>query len=80
MFRGTLKYPGGVYDSIVTSLGADANAFTDDDITAFHLNFAAEDLEKVIDIESDRFQHLHYELPDFQTEAGAIYASTGERD
>lgn len=73
MFRGTLKYPGGVYDSIVTSLGADANAFTDDDITAFHLNFAAEDLEKVIDIESDRFQHLHYELPDFQTEAGAIY-------
>lgn len=73
MFRGTKKYPGPMYDSIVTSIGASANAFTSDDITAYHLNFAAEDLEKVIDIESDRFQNLHYEQSDFQTEAGAIY-------
>ncbi len=73
MFRGTKKYPGPVYDSIVTSIGASANAFTSDDITAYHLNFAAEDLEKVIEIESDRFQNLHYEKPDFQNEAGAIY-------
>ncbi len=73
MFRGTKKYPGPVYDSIVTSIGASANAFTSDDITAYHLNFAAEDLEKVIEVESDRFQNLHYELPAFQTESGAIY-------
>jgi len=73
MFRGTKKYPGAMYDSIVTSIGADANAFTSDDITAYHLKFATEDLEKVIDVESDRFQNLHYELADFQTEAGAIY-------
>jgi zinc protease len=73
MFRGTKKYPAGVYDSIVTSIGASANAYTDDDLTAYHLNFAADDLEKVIDIESDRFQNLHYEEPEFQTEAGAIY-------
>jgi len=73
MFRGTKKFPAPVYDSIVTSIGASANAFTDDDITAYHLNFAAEDLEKVAEIESDRFQHLQYDLPGFQTEAGAIY-------
>jgi zinc protease len=73
MFRGTKKYPGPVYDSIVTSIGASANAFTSDDITAYHLNFAVEDLEKVIEVESDRFQNLHYELPAFQTESGAIY-------
>jgi zinc protease len=73
MFRGTEKYPGPVYDSIVTSIGASANAFTSDDITAYHLNFAAENLEKVIEIESDRFQNLHYDLPGFQTESGAIY-------
>lgn len=73
MFRGTKKYPGPIYDSIVTSIGASANAYTSDDITAFHLNFAAEDLEKVIEVESDRFQNLHYELPAFQTESGAIY-------
>jgi len=73
MFRGTKKYPEQVYDSIVTSIGASANAYTSDDITAYHLNFAAEDLGKVIEIESDRFQNLFYDLPAFQTEAGAIY-------
>ncbi len=73
MFRGTKKYPGPVYDRIVTSLGADANAFTTDDFTAYHLQFAKEDLEKVIDIESDRFQNLDYPEAAFQTEAGAVY-------
>jgi zinc protease len=73
MFRGTKKYPADAYDRIMTSIGASANAFTSDDITAYHLNFASEDLEQVVDIESDRFQNLDYAKPDFQTEAGAIY-------
>ena len=73
MFRGTKKYPGPVYDSVMTSIGADANAYTTDDLTAYHLNFAKEDLEKVIEMESDRFQNLQYEKPAFQTEAGAVY-------
>jgi zinc protease len=73
MFRGTKKYPGPVYDSIVTSIGADANAYTTDDYTCYHMNFAKEDLEKVIEIESDRFQNLSYAEQAFQTEAGAVY-------
>jgi zinc protease len=73
MFRGTKKYPGPVRDSIVTSIGAKTNAYTTDDYTAYHLNFAKEDLEKVIELESDRFQNLYYEKPAFQTEAGAVY-------
>jgi zinc protease len=73
MFRGTQKYPGPVYDRIVTAMGAKANAYTTDDYTAFHLNFAREDLPRVMEIESDRFQNLHYEKPAFQTEAGAVY-------
>ena len=73
MFRGTEKYPGPVYDSLVTSLGADANAYTTNDRTVYHLNFASEDLEKVIELEADRFQNLSYSKADFQTEAGAVY-------
>ncbi|MFN0156782.1 MAG: M16 family metallopeptidase [Bacteroidota bacterium] len=73
MFRGTKNYPGPVYDSIMTSVGADANAYTTDDYTAYHLNFAKDDLEKVIELESDRFQNLEYEKQGFQTEAGAVY-------
>ncbi|MFQ5767766.1 MAG: M16 family metallopeptidase, partial [Acidobacteriota bacterium] len=73
MFRGSEKYPGPVYDSIVTSMGADANAFTTDDLTAFHLSITREDLPKVIEIESDRFQHLKYNEAQFKTESGAVY-------
>ena len=73
MFRGTKRHPGPEYDRIVTTIGAQANAFTSDDLTVFHLTFAKEDLEKVIDIESDRFQNLSYSEPAFQTEAGAVY-------
>jgi len=73
MFRGTKRYPGPVYDSLITSIGASANAYTTDDYTAFHLNFAKTDLAKVMELESDRFENLDYEKPAFQTEAGAVY-------
>jgi len=73
MFRGTKKYPASVYDSVITSIGASANAYTTDDYTAYHLTFAKEDLATVIEMESDRFQNLSYEKPAFQTEAGAVY-------
>ncbi len=73
MFRGTKKYPGPVRDSIITSIGASGNAYTSDDITAYYLNFAKDDLERVIELESDRFQNLSYEESVFQTEAGAVY-------
>lgn len=73
MFRGTKKYPGPEYDRLVTSMGAHSNAATTDDFTMYHLTFPKEDLEKVIELESDRFQNLNYAEPAFQTEAGAIY-------
>jgi zinc protease len=73
MFRGSEKYPGPVYDRIVASMGADANAFTSDDLTAYHLGITREDLPTVIEIESDRFQNLTYGEAEFKTEAGAVY-------
>jgi zinc protease len=73
MFRGTERYPSEAYQRTLVELGADTNAFTTDDLTAFHLSVAAEDLERVMDLESDRFQRLHYSESDFETEAGAVY-------
>jgi len=73
MFRGTKTYPGPLYDSLMTSIGASTNAYTTDDYTAYHLNFAREDLELVVRLEADRFQNLSYERAAFQTEAGAVY-------
>jgi zinc protease len=73
MFRGTEKLPHGEYDKVVNGMGADANAFTTDDFTAYHLSFAKDDLPKVIEIEADRFQNLKYAEDAFKTESGAVY-------
>jgi zinc protease len=73
MFRGTERYPGPVYDRIMTSIGADANAYTTDDWTCYHINLAQADLARVIELEADRFQNLAYPEREFQTEAGAVY-------
>jgi zinc protease len=72
MFRGTEKYPAEVYNQIVSEMGADTNAYTTDDFTAFYLHFPGKYLEKVIDLQSDRFMNLKYALPAFQTEAKAV--------
>src|SRR5678815_1226634 len=43
MFRGTKKYPAAAYEAIITKIGANTNAYTTDDLTAYHLKFAKED-------------------------------------
>jgi zinc protease len=73
MFRGTERYPSDVYQRILTELGADGNAYTTDDLTAYHLSMTSADLERVIELESDRFQNLAYSEEDFKTESGAVY-------
>lgn len=73
MFFGTKTYPREAYAALVTEMGADSNAFTDHDETVYFLNVAAEDLDRVMEIESDRFKHLSYAEEPFQTEAGAVY-------
>jgi zinc protease len=73
MFRGTERYPPDEYNRIMTTIGANFNAYTTDDHTAYHAALAAEDLEQVMEIEADRFKNLSYAEREFQTEAGAVY-------
>ena len=72
MFRGTKAYPADVYGSIITKAGARQNAYTSDDLTNFHVTFAKEDLEKILEIEADRFKNLSYSEEAFKTEARAV--------
>jgi len=72
MFRGTEQYPADVYADIVKKAGADANAYTTDDYTNYHITFTKPDLEKMLEIEADRFQNLQYEEAAFRTEALAV--------
>lgn len=73
MFRGTEKFPASKYNEILTRMGADTNAYTTDDLTAYHMGIAAEDLEQAMELESDRFRNLAYGKSEFETEAGAVY-------
>jgi zinc protease len=72
MFRGTEKYSKDKYTDVLKSIGADNNAFTTDDYTAYHTLASAGALETIMDIESDRFINLKYSEEAFKTEAGAI--------
>src|SRR3954447_18554792 len=71
MFRGTEKYPQEKYNDVLKSLGADSNAFTNEDWTCYHMTIPASALAKAVEIEADRFQNLKYDEPSFQKEARA---------
>jgi zinc protease len=70
MFRGTEKYPN--FDEVMADMGASRNAFTSSDMTVYYAVAANSHLERMVDLESDRFMNLRYSEPDFRTEAGAV--------
>src|ERR1700728_3665479 len=72
MFRGTDKYSSEQYNDVLKSLGADSNAYTNNDWTCYHMTIPASALAKAIEIEADRFQNLKYDEPAFQKEARAV--------
>jgi zinc protease len=72
MFRGTDRYSKDAYNNVIKRLGADANAFTTDDQTIFHMVAPASQLPLIMDIESDRFKNLKYSQDAFRTEALAV--------
>jgi zinc protease len=72
MFRGTPAYSPEKYNEILTQAGARSNAYTTDDFTNYHTTFAKQDLETILKIEADRFQHLAYSVEPFKTESRAV--------
>jgi len=72
MFRGTPRNPQEQYNDKLKRLGADTNAFTTDDWTAYHSTLSSDALATVIELEADRFQNLAYDEPGFQKEARAV--------
>ena len=72
MFRGTEAYPQEKYNDVLKSLGADSNAYTNDDWTCYHMTIPATALATAVEIEADRFQNLKYDEPSFQKEARAV--------
>ena len=72
MFRGTPRFPGSARSDRLSALGFLENAFTTDDLTLYYCYGPSSSLDELVELEADRFQHLSYELPAFQTEARAV--------
>lgn len=58
MFNGAKKYGPKEFDRVLESSGGRSNAYTSNDFTVYHEDFAAESLETVLDLESDRMRSL----------------------
>jgi zinc protease len=72
MFRGTPQYPPAAYEDVLKNAGAASNASTWDDFTAYHTTLSKEDLDKMLRVEADRFEHLEYSPAVLRTESLAV--------
>lgn len=72
MFRGTAEFPAERYQAELQKAGAASNAYTSDDLTAYHTTFSKEDLPLILSMEADRFAHLAVPPELFKTETRAV--------
>jgi zinc protease len=70
MFRGTERFP--VFDDVISEMGAATNAYTWFDETVYHIVASSHHLDRIAEVEADRFRNLRYSEADFRTEAGAV--------
>src|SRR5262249_32568816 len=58
MFNGAAKYGPKKFDEVLESSGGRSNAYTNPDVTVYYEDFAADALDTVLDLESDRMRSL----------------------
>src|SRR5262249_43009876 len=75
MFKGTDKLMPGDIHRLTRKAGAHNNAYTTNDFTNYHFNFASDQWEAALKIEADRMRNLRIdEKHEFQQEKGAVIA------
>lgn len=73
MFKGTEKIMPGQIDRMTLRKGGANNAYTSEDYTIYHFDFAAEHWQEPLKIEADRMRNLRIdEKHEFQKEKGAV--------
>jgi zinc protease len=79
MFMGTDKMGPEEYSKIIQKNGGICNAYTSYDMTVFQEDFGKDQLESILDMESDRLQHLKINEKNFLTERSVIVEERGFR-
>jgi zinc protease len=73
MFKGTDKIMPGDIDRKTLQNGGANNAYTSEDLTNYHFDFASDRWEDALEIEADRMRNLRIdEKHEFQQEKGAV--------
>jgi len=72
MFKGTKKYPTGEFNRIIAENGAEDNAFTAQDYTAYYQIIATDRLEVAFELESDRVRNLTLPAEEFKKEIEVV--------
>jgi predicted Zn-dependent peptidase len=72
MFNGAAKYGPKEFDRVLESRGGHSNAYTSNDLTAYYEDFAAEALDVVVDLESDRMRSLRLTAESLEQEREVV--------
>ena len=72
MFKGTNKLGPGEFSSIVKKMGGTDNAFTGKDFTGYYQKVHNEDLERCIELESDRMINLKLDNNQIEKEINVV--------
>jgi zinc protease len=73
MFKGTKKLFPGDIDRLTQRNGGRNNAYTSEDMTVYHFDFAADRWEVALEIEADRMRNVQIDAKhEFEQEKGAV--------
>lgn len=73
MFKGTAKLKPGEIDRITFRAGGSNNAYTSNDLTAYHFTMPAGRWKDALEVEADRMRHLRIDKEhEFDKEKGAV--------
>ncbi len=73
MFKGAKKYGPGEFDTLIEKNGGSTNAYTTNDATVYYETIPSNFVEKMVDLEADRLQHLLLEPISFESERQVIF-------
>ncbi|MBP9680503.1 MAG: insulinase family protein [Bacteriovorax sp.] len=73
MFKGAKKYGPGEFDVLIEKNGGATNAYTTNDATVYYQSIPSSFVEKMVDLEADRLQHLLLEPTSFESERQVIF-------
>lgn len=79
MFKGTRQFGPGEFSAIVSANGGSENAFTSLDYTGYFQRVAADRLELMMEMESDRMQGLILSEEDVATERDVVLEERNSR-